>query len=493
MNCLNGFPLIRIPVMVWCSALLISGICFSGICRAQDMRQSHQAVELRRQELVQKARAEEAAARREAAEQFQRIAGDRALLTRAIDTFKSDIADLTKANKALQQKIVSAGEENGRLKKELDETAAVNREFRGMVQSNAKDLKALSLQSLQSGLTPDRHAFIEPVIQSQRFPTMDDMGQMTDLLFSEIEASGQVNLTRSTIVDRKGREKEAEILLLGNFTGIYRLGKEIGFLLYSDASQRYFALSRLPSARIRDNIEGYLAGERSDVYMDISKGGAIRQMVHELSLVEQVPKGGAIVWPILALFGIAVLILVERVLFFLRRQVNAEALMGRLRKLSLDGDWEGCRTLLESKRKKLIPKVLLSALALKDRSRPEVENALQEAILGEIPAIERFLSTLGILAGIAPLLGLLGTVTGMINTFHVITYYGTGDPRMMSGGISEALVTTMLGLAVAIPIMLAHTFLSRRVETQICRMEEKSVAFVNMMFRTRAGGKDSDL
>ena len=160
--------------------------------------------------------------------------------------------------------------------------------------------------------------------------------------------------------------------------------------------------------------------------------------------------------------------------------------MGRLRQFALVEDWEGCRTLLESKREKFIPKVLLSALALKDRTRPEVENALQEAILGEIPAIERFLSTLGILAGIAPLLGLLGTVTGMINTFHVITYYGTGDPRMMSGGISEALVTTMLGLAVAIPIMLAHTFLSRRVETQISRMEEKSVAFVNMMFKNWA-------
>ncbi len=104
---------------------------------------------------------------------------------------------------------------------------------------------------------------------------------------------------------------------------------------------------------------------------------------------------------------------------------------------------------------------------------------------GKIPAIERFVSTLGMLAAIAPLLGLLGTVTGMINTFHVITYYGAGDPKMMSGGISEALVTTMLGLSVAIPIMLFHTLLSRRVETQISQMEEKAVAFVNMVFKAR--------
>ena len=89
------------------------------------------------------------------------------------------------------------------------------------------------------------------------------------------------------------------------------------------------------------------------------------------------------------------------------------------------------------------------------------------------------------LAAIAPLLGLLGTVTGMINTFHVITSHGSGDPRMMSGGISEALVTTMLGLSVAIPIMLCHTLLSGRVENVIGQMEKKAVAFVNTVFKTR--------
>jgi len=99
--------------------------------------------------------------------------------------------------------------------------------------------------------------------------------------------------------------------------------------------------------------------------------------------------------------------------------------------------------------------------------------------------MERYLSTLGMLAAIAPLLGLLGTVTGMIDTFHVITQHGTGDPRMMSGGISVALVTTMLGLSVAIPIMLAHTLLSRAVDNMIGQMEEKAVALVNIVHKNR--------
>jgi len=165
--------------------------------------------------------------------------------------------------------------------------------------------------------------------------------------------------------------------------------------------------------------------------------------------------------------------------------MKSEPFMDKLRALVAAGDWEGCEALCRSWKNKWIPEILLTALAFRDQSRQDMENALQEAILGKIPAIERFVSTLGMLAAIAPLLGLLGTVTGMINTFHVITYYGAGDPKMMSGGISEALVTTMLGLTVAIPIMLLHTLLSRRVETQIGQMEEKAVAFVNMVFKAR--------
>ena len=135
--------------------------------------------------------------------------------------------------------------------------------------------------------------------------------------------------------------------------------------------------------------------------------------------------------------------------------------------------------------------IITAGINFRNMHRQDMENALQETILREIPPMERFLSTLGMLAAIAPLLGLLGTVTGMINTFHVITYYGTGDPRMMSGGISEALVTTMLGLMVAIPIMFGHTLLSRRVETMIAEMEEKAVSFINMVYKSKGGDPDA--
>jgi len=460
-----------------------------------DMRSDYQVRERQRRQLIQKAMAEKQEALKEAKTQALIIKNDRQALKIAIADLKNSIKNVKTQNKKIRENINNLKKEEDQLNQDLEKTRAVNQEFAGFVSSNAKDLKALLLQSLQSGLYPGRHLFLGPILGQEKsgqeksggkkFPSMDDLKMMTDHLFDEINLSGQVVFTSGRIIDRKGKEQEANLLLLGNFTGIYQLGKELGFLLYSDNSQQYFALSKLPSQRISRKIAAYIQGQSDDVYMDISKGGAIRQLAHKLNLADQIPKGGAIVWPILIILVLAGCLLIERIVFFTRRQTNAENLMKTVKERVMADDWEGCRTFLELGHKKFIPKVLLTALAFKDQTRQDMENALQEAILGEIPRIERFLSTLGMLAAIAPLLGLLGTVTGMINTFHVITYYGTGDPRMMSGGISEALVTTMLGLSVAIPIMMAHTFLSRRVETQISKMEEKSVAFVNLVFMNR--------
>ncbi|MCG8636272.1 MAG: MotA/TolQ/ExbB proton channel family protein [Desulfobacterales bacterium] len=479
--------MIRIKALTWISVLMLYAAHVPAV-HAGDMRAAHAGAAGSRKALIEKAANHKEEALAEAEAKARAIARDKAALEAAVKSLKAGIAKFKKTNSRNRKALTTLRDEEQALRKDLDETVAVNREFQGVVQANAKDLNTLLAQSLLSGIHPGRLDYLAPLIRAKQFPSMDDAARMAGQLFAEIQSSGEVALTRGTIVDRKGREQTADLLLLGKFTGIYTLGSETGFLLYSGNSQRYFALSRLPSARIRDNIRAYMNGESDSVFMDISKGSAIRQLAHRLSLAEQVPKGGALVWPLLVILGTAVLILAERIIFFTRRRTNTDTLMAALREKIADKDLEGTTHILESRKKKLIPKVLLSAWALKDRSRPEMENALQEAILGEIPAIERFLSTLGMLAAIAPLLGLLGTVTGMINTFHAITFYGTGDPRMMSGGISEALVTTMLGLSVAIPIMLAHTLLSRRVETQISRMEEKSVAFVNMIFKTRAQG-----
>jgi len=108
-----------------------------------------------------------------------------------------------------------------------------------------------------------------------------------------------------------------------------------------------------------------------------------------------------------------------------------------------------------------------------------LEEVLYEKMLEARPNLERLLPVIALTAAAAPLLGLLGTVTGMINTFNMITIFGAGDPRTLSGGISEALITTEFGLIVAIPALLLHAFISRKVKGLLGSMEQTTVAFIN--------------
>jgi biopolymer transport protein ExbB len=126
---------------------------------------------------------------------------------------------------------------------------------------------------------------------------------------------------------------------------------------------------------------------------------------------------------------------------------------------------------------------MAQALEHRGASREVIENSVQEAALRELGRLDRFLPTLSVLAAVAPLLGLLGTVSGMIETFQTIAEFGSGDVRLMSGGISEALLTTQLGLGVAIPVMLVHHLFERRADRLVADMEERGTAFSVSLLR----------
>ncbi|MCG6906408.1 MAG: MotA/TolQ/ExbB proton channel family protein [Desulfobacteraceae bacterium] len=459
----------------------------AGPAHGQDMRARETEARQTREALMQQAAAEKRAAEAEAAATRARITEDRAALNKAIASLEAQNTRRQTAVEELTVAVQSLEEEEAALSAQLAETDGVIRELVGLIRVAAKDTTALWRENLQSALDRPDLAFLQAIAEQARFPGMADVRRLVAALESYIQRTGEVALGRVTMVDRSGRATEGDILTLGCFTAAYRLGDEIGFLTYAEAGQKLHALSRLPAPRIRRQIARYMTGETEAVYLDISRGAALRQLTHELSLWEQVPKGGPIVWPILVILAVGVMIVIERLVFLLRKNCDAEKLMQRLAAMVGDGRWADCRAACRALGGKPVARVLATGLECCHLPREEMENALQEAILREVPPLERFLSTLGMLAAIAPLLGLLGTVTGMIATFHVITHFGTGDPRMMSGGISEALVTTMLGLSVAIPIMLAHTLLNRAVDKRIGQMEEKALALVNSVHKSRNG------
>ncbi|MBU0681977.1 MAG: MotA/TolQ/ExbB proton channel family protein [Proteobacteria bacterium] len=453
---------------------------------AEDMRELQiQAAEA----LLQKAAAEKESALEQAASSMAAITRDRDALEQAIRKSESAIKNLTKEIHTLQAKEMALEKQEKELADKLATSDSVVRELVGVIRVNAKDIDALIARNPQTALASDGNeeqtGFLADIAGQSLFPGMEDIDRMIEMVRAQIRTSGTVQLTRGPIIDRAGNTVTADLLIIGNFTAAYRSGDEVGFLNYSPAGRKLFALSKLPPSRLQKQLKSYMAGKSEAVPMDITRGGALSRLTHELSLWEQIPKGGMLIWPILAILVVGVLIVIERVIFLVRRRMDGDELTRSIESFALAQDWASCKKACARMIGKPVARVMAAGIECCHMQRESMENALQEAILREVPVMERFLSTLGMLAAIAPLLGLLGTVTGMIDTFQVITLHGTGDPRMMSGGISEALVTTMLGLSVAIPIMLAHTLLNREVDKRIGQMEEKAVALVNIVFKSR--------
>jgi biopolymer transport protein ExbB len=195
--------------------------------------------------------------------------------------------------------------------------------------------------------------------------------------------------------------------------------------------------------------------------VDPSRGAILSLLVQSPSLRERIHQGGWIGYLTIVLGVIALLIALQRFvyLFIIGQRIDRQR---RQETPSEDN-----------------PLGRILSVYVSDKEDVETLNLkLDEAILKEVPHIERGLPVLAILADIAPLLGLLGTVTGMIKTFQSITMFGTSDPKLMSAGISEALVTTVLGLVVAIPILLIHSGLSSKSNRLIQVLDEESAAIV---------------
>jgi len=449
----------------------------AGAAGAQDVREAAQKAAADRQAAIERAREVE-----------QRILNDRQALLAEVERLEALQRTLESDLAGLEQRIEADERRRERLTEEWERVEMDFREISGNVRVVARDLEAMLHQSPLTALAPDRLDVLAPVLRKGYFPDIDDISGMTGLFFDEMERGGQVGFVEGAYVGRDGEDRRGRILTLGKFTAVYRDDREVGFLNYSPESHRFFALSSLPVGRTQRQLRKYVAGESETVPIDISGGAALRQVTHRTSFLEQLQAGGPIVWPIGLIAAAALVIIIAKLLFLNKVLRNTGKYMGRVNRLATEGNWQECEDIVRRHKGEGSPvnHVLEAGLKSRHESREILESVLQEAILKELPRVEKGLSVLAVFGAVAPLLGLLGTVTGMIDTFRVITLFGTGDPKLMSGGISEALVTTELGLAVAIPIMLAHVFLSRRVDGIIGAMEENAVSLTNIIEKEKS-------
>ena len=193
-----------------------------------------------------------------------------------------------------------------------------------------------------------------------------------------------------------------------------------------------------------------------------------------------VMKGGYLMYPIMVCSILTLAILFERLFALRRSRIIPEKFIIEVSDLVRQGRMEDAMTQCRLNNSS-IARVLMAGISRHDKSRMQVKEAIEDIGRLEAANLERFLTILGTIAGIAPLLGLLGTVTGMIKAFSVISQAGIGNPQMLAGGISEALITTAAGLTVAIPAFVFYKLLRSRVDKRILRMERVSIEILDLI------------
>ncbi len=349
-----------------------------------------------------------------------------------------------------------------RLKKRLHEESGDLTELFGVARQSARDARGLLQDSLVSAEAPRRLAVLDQVADAKRLPSVESLRGLWLALLEEVVRSGQVNRFSTSVVNSAGEEVERGVVRVGTFVALSSEGR---YLRYLPASQRLVELGRQPQQPVLALARAWLAaapGEVAPLAVDPTRGELLAVLVRQPGAWARIQEGGVVAYLILVVGALALLIALERAWALWRIGVKV-----RRQKQCQDrpnGDNPLGRILAAAQQR------TLDAQAL--------ELKLEEAISRELPRLERGLPTIAILAAVAPLLGLLGTVAGMIDTFQAITLFGTNDPKYLSGGISQALVTTELGLAVAIPVLLIHAWLSGRGESLAQVLDQEAAGMV---------------
>lgn len=371
----------------------------------------------------------------------------------------------------LEAQFKTQGEQLTALRGELTRRSGNLGELFGVVRQGAGDTLGQWQDSQLNSRFPQRLAELEALAQSSKIPSVETLEQFWYRLQQDMTASGEVARVSAPVIDRQGHTTAEAVVLVGPFVALARQG----YLLYQPESNRLELAARQPGSS--GLIADFLAPREApaDILLDPARGQVIGQLQRTPDLLTRLSQGGIVGYVIVALGVLGVLLALARLVWLHRVQRGVDRQIDDLNHLQSDNPLGRVLSVIGNK-----PRLEeLDTLELK----------LDEAILRETPALERWQGLIKLLAAVAPLLGLLGTVTGMIATFQAITQYGSGDPKLMADGISQALVTTVLGLLAAIPLLFLHTLVAARSKALIQLLEQQSAGLIALHL---GGGESRD-
>ena len=382
------------------------------------------------------------------------------MLASARNTRDNAVNLSTDLEATFQNNEIKIGNRTDALNKRMGEL----KELFGVLQQVSGDLRSKFQTSVVSAQIPGRGVFLDEFAQSMgsssKLASIEEIERLWFELQREMTESGKVHTFTREVVAADGSKSDQEVVRVGGFNLVSQ-GK---YLEYIDETGSVAELIRQPTGRYLNTAADLSEsnGQQTAFALDPTSGSILGLLVQAPDTQERVDQGGPVGYVILAIGAIGLLIALERFisLFLVSSKVKRQV-----------------KTDVASNDNPL-GRVMLVKDQNKNADTETLELKLSERILAEVPKLTNRLTLIKIISVVAPLIGLLGTVTGMINTFQAITLFGTGDPKLMAGGISQALVTTVLGLVVAIPMVFISTLLNTLSRGIITTLQQQSAGII---------------
>jgi biopolymer transport protein ExbB len=378
-----------------------------------------------------------------------------------LDSAKASLAAAQRRSEELKEAFDANEIELGELEETLRIRLGDMGELFGVVRQAAGEAKGMVDSSLLTAQYPDRGAIATQLGEVRKLPSIQELRDLQYLYLQEMAGSATVQRFTTDIRGAGGEQMSAEVARLGLFNAV--VNDE--FLLFSEETKNLQVLDPQPSGRFTSQAGDFYnapPGQIVEMAVDPSRGALLGLVVQSPSLGERINQGGLVGYVIIGIGLIGLIIALVRLAALtiaggkIRKQLKSE----------------------EASSGNALGRILSVYTENRSVDTDTLELKLDEAIMRETPKLEAGQGLIKVFAAVAPLLGLLGTVVGMINTFQAITLFGTGDPKLMAGGISQALVTTVLGLVVAIPLVFMHALVSGRSRSLTEVLEEQSAGLI---------------
>ncbi|TMM46812.1 MotA/TolQ/ExbB proton channel family protein [Colwellia ponticola] len=386
---------------------------------------------------------------------------DRADKTALLNTAKKELANQNARNDRLTKEYAANEITLAQKEVELSTATGTLGEMFGVSRAAAANAYGQITSSIVSAEFPNRGETLNRIANAKEIPSIADLEELWFALQTEMTESGKVSQFTVNVTNLDGTASSELITRIGTFN----LVSAKGYLTYNDEVDQVQPLPKQPAGYITNTASGFfgLNAGYSAVYIDPSRGAILSLETRKKTLEQFFHEGKEVGYAITVLFIIGCLIALERLIVLggMSSKIKAQEKnldkpnennpLGRLLKVYYDNQSVDAETL---------------------------ELKLDEAILRETPKVDRGVNLIKMFAAIAPLMGLLGTVIGMIMTFQTIMLFGTGDPKIMAGNISLALVTTALGLICALPLILIHSIVAGKSKSVLQKLDEQSAGLI---------------